>query len=118
MNTLVAGTMLRGMFEERLQNVVRELKERSNLILFIDEAHTMVGAGSALSAPSDAANILKSVLARGEIKVIGATTLSEYKEHMLEDDALARRFPVRPRGRADYRGNSAHARQLAAAAGA
>jgi ATP-dependent Clp protease ATP-binding subunit ClpA len=92
MNTLVAGTMLRGMFEERLQNVVREMKERPNLVLFIDEAHTMVGAGSALGAPSDAANILKSVLARGEIKLIAATTLGEYKEHILEDEALARRF--------------------------
>jgi ATP-dependent Clp protease ATP-binding subunit ClpA len=91
-NTLVAGTMLRGMFEERLQNVVREVKERPNLILFIDEAHTMVGAGSALGAPSDAANILKSVLARGEVKVIAATTLGEYKEQILEDEALARRF--------------------------
>lgn len=92
MNTLVAGTMLRGMFEERLQNVVREVKERPNLVLFIDEAHTMIGAGSALGAPSDAANILKSVLARGEVRVIGATTLGEYKEHILEDEALARRF--------------------------
>jgi ATP-dependent Clp protease ATP-binding subunit ClpA len=92
MNTLVSGTMLRGMFEERLQHVIRELKEHSNLILFIDEAHTMIGAGSALGAPSDAANILKSVLARGEIKMIAATTLGEYKEHVLEDEALARRF--------------------------
>jgi ATP-dependent Clp protease ATP-binding subunit ClpA len=92
MNAVVAGTMLRGMFEERLQNVIRELKEHPNLILFIDEAHTMIGAGSALGAPSDAANILKSVLARGEIKVIAATTLGEYKEHVLEDEALARRF--------------------------
>jgi ATP-dependent Clp protease ATP-binding subunit ClpC len=92
MNALVAGTMLRGMFEERLQNVVRELKERPHLVLFIDEAHTMIGAGSALGAPSDAATILKSVLARGEIKVIAATTLGEYKEHIVEDEALARRF--------------------------
>ena len=92
MNALVAGTMLRGMFEERLQNVIRELKERPNLVLFIDEAHTMVGAGSALGTTSDAANILKSVLARGEIKVIAATTLGEYKEHILEDEAFARRF--------------------------
>jgi ATP-dependent Clp protease ATP-binding subunit ClpA len=92
MNTLVSGTMLRGMFEERLQNVIRELKEHTNLILFIDEAHTMMGAGSALGAPTDAANILKSALARGEIKVIGATTLGEYKERILEDEALARRF--------------------------
>jgi ATP-dependent Clp protease ATP-binding subunit ClpA len=92
MNAVVAGTMLRGMFEERLQNVIREIKERPNLILFIDEAHTMVGAGSALGAPSDAANILKSVLARGEVRVIAATTLGEYKQHLQEDEALARRF--------------------------
>jgi ATP-dependent Clp protease ATP-binding subunit ClpA len=92
MNTIVAGTMLRGMFEDRIQNVIRELKERPNLILFVDEAHTMVGAGSALGAPSDAANVLKSVLARGEIRMIAATTLSEYKEYIQEDEALARRF--------------------------
>ena len=92
MNAVVSGTMLRGMFEERMQNVIRELQERPHLILFIDEAHTMVGAGSALGAPSDAANILKSVLARGEIKLIAATTPGEYKEHFLDDEALARRF--------------------------
>jgi ATP-dependent Clp protease ATP-binding subunit ClpA len=92
MNTMVAGTMLRGMFEDRIQNVIRELKERPNLILFIDEAHTMVGAGSALGAPSDAANVFKSVLARGEIRMVAATTLSEYKEYIQEDEALARRF--------------------------
>ncbi|HWF83264.1 MAG TPA: ATP-dependent Clp protease ATP-binding subunit [Vicinamibacterales bacterium] len=92
MNTMVAGTMLRGMFEDRIQNVIRELKERSGLILFVDEAHTMVGAGSALGAPSDAANIFKSVLARGEIRMVAATTLSEYKEYIQEDEALARRF--------------------------
>jgi ATP-dependent Clp protease ATP-binding subunit ClpA len=92
MNTMVAGTMLRGMFEDRIQNVIREIKERPNLILFIDEAHTMVGAGSALGAPSDAANVFKSVLARGEVRMIGATTLSEYKEYIQEDEALARRF--------------------------
>ena len=84
--------MLRGMFEDRIQNVIRELKERTNLILFVDEAHTMVGAGSALGAPSDAANIFKSVLARGEIRMVAATTLSEYKEYIQEDEALARRF--------------------------
>jgi ATP-dependent Clp protease ATP-binding subunit ClpA len=92
MNTMVAGTMLRGMFEDRIQNVIREIKERPNLILFVDEAHTMVGAGSALGAPSDAANVFKSVLARGEIRMIGATTMSEYKEYIQEDEALARRF--------------------------
>jgi ATP-dependent Clp protease ATP-binding subunit ClpA len=84
--------MLRGMFEDRIQNVIREIKERPNLILFIDEAHTMVGAGSALGAPSDAANVFKSVLARGEVRIIGATTLSEYKEFIQEDEALSRRF--------------------------
>src|SRR5689334_4169299 len=92
MNTMVAGTMLRGMFEDRMQNVIRELKEHPNLILFVDEAHTMVGAGSALGAPSDAANVFKSVLARGEIRMVAATTLSEYKEYIQEDEALARRF--------------------------
>jgi ATP-dependent Clp protease ATP-binding subunit ClpA len=92
MNTMVAGTMLRGMFEDRIQNVIREIKERPNLILFIDEVHTMIGAGSALGAPSDAANVFKSVLARGEVRIIGATTTNEYKEFMQEDEALARRF--------------------------
>jgi ATP-dependent Clp protease ATP-binding subunit ClpA len=92
MNAMVAGTMLRGMFEDRIQNVIRELTEHTNLILFVDEAHTLVGAGSALGSPSDAANILKSVLARGEVRMIGATTLSEYREHIQEDEALARRF--------------------------
>ena len=92
MNTMVAGTMLRGMFEDRIQNVIREIKERPNLILFIDEVHTMIGAGSALGAPSDAANVFKSVLSRGEVRIIGATTLSEYKEFIQEDEALARRF--------------------------
>jgi ATP-dependent Clp protease ATP-binding subunit ClpA len=92
MNTMVAGTMLRGMFEDRIQNVIREIKERPNLILFIDEVHTIIGAGSALGAPSDAANVFKSVLARGEVRVIGATTLSEFKEFIQEDEALARRF--------------------------
>ena len=102
MNSMVAGTMLRGMFEDRIQNVIRELKERPNLILFVDEAHTMVGAGSALGAPSDAANVFKSVLARGEVRMIGATTLSEYKEYIQEDEALARRFRTRA-GRASRR---------------
>jgi ATP-dependent Clp protease ATP-binding subunit ClpA len=91
-NALVAGTMLRGMFEERLQNIIRELKQRPNLILFVDEAHTMVGAGSAMGAPADFGQIFKSVLARGEVRVIAATTLSEYRAHIQEDEALARRF--------------------------
>ena len=94
MNSIVAGTMLRGMFEDRLHNVIREVKERPNLVLFVDEAHTMVGAGSAIGAPADAANIFKSVLARGEVRIIGATTRGEYKEYIQEDEALARRFRV------------------------
>jgi ATP-dependent Clp protease ATP-binding subunit ClpC len=94
MNALVAGTMLRGMFEDRIQNVLREVRERPNYLLFIDEAHTMIGAGSALGAPSDAANVFKSVLARGDVRLIGATTFSEYKQHLAEDEALARRFRV------------------------
>ncbi len=92
MSGIVAGTMLRGMFEERIQGIINEVKERDNLILFIDEAHTIIGAGSALGASSDAANMFKSALARGEIRIIGATTMTEYKEYIAEDEALARRF--------------------------
>src|SRR5437867_11135184 len=89
---IVAGTMLRGMFEERLQGIIQEVKERSDLILFVDEAHTIIGAGSAIGASSDAANMFKSALAKGEMRIIGATTLAEYKEYIAEDEALARRF--------------------------
>jgi ATP-dependent Clp protease ATP-binding subunit ClpA len=92
MSGIVAGTMLRGMFEERIQGIISEVKERDNLVLFIDEAHTIIGAGSALGASSDAANMFKSALARGEIRIIGATTMTEYKEYISEDEALARRF--------------------------
>ena len=115
MNTMVAGTMLRGMFEDRIQNVIRELKERPNLILFVDEAHTMVGAGSALGAPSDAANVFKSVLARGEIRMVAATTLSEYKEYIQEDEALARRFRCVTVPEPTDRRDPAHSLQPAAA---
>ncbi|HEX9005455.1 MAG TPA: ATP-dependent Clp protease ATP-binding subunit, partial [Blastocatellia bacterium] len=79
-------------FEERLQGIINEVKERQELILFVDEAHTIIGAGSALGASSDAANMFKGALARGEIRIIGATTLTEYKEYIAEDEALARRF--------------------------
>lgn len=92
MNSMVAGTMLRGMFEERIQNVIREIKERPDFILFIDEAHTMIGAGSALGTPSDAANVFKSVLSRGEVRIIAAATSAEYKQYLQEDEAFARRF--------------------------
>jgi ATP-dependent Clp protease ATP-binding subunit ClpA len=92
MGGLVAGTMLRGMFEERIKGIIDEVKERPDLILFIDEAHTIIGAGAALGTSSDAANMFKSALARGEMRIIGATTITEYKEYIGEDEALARRF--------------------------
>ena len=92
MGGIVAGTMLRGMFEERIKGIIDEVKERDNLILFIDEAHTIIGAGAALGTSSDAANMFKSSLAKGELRIIGATTLTEYKEYIGEDEALARRF--------------------------
>ncbi len=88
--SLVAGTMYRGQFEERLKRVIDELKQ-SGSILFIDEVHMLVGAGSAGSAV-DAANILKPALSRGELQVIGATTLDEYRKHVESDAALERRF--------------------------
>jgi ATP-dependent Clp protease ATP-binding subunit ClpA len=94
MNTVVAGTVFRGMFEDRIEKVISEVKDRRNLILFIDEAHTLIGAGSAMGVPSDAANIFKSSLARGEVQIIGATTVTEFKEIIQEDEALARRFRV------------------------
>ena len=92
MNSLVAGTVFRGMFEDRMEKIINELKSRKNIIIFVDEVHSIIGAGSAIAVPSDAANILKSSLARGEVQIIGATTLSEYKEFIAEDEALARRF--------------------------
>jgi ATP-dependent Clp protease ATP-binding subunit ClpC len=92
MGGLVAGTMLRGMFEERIKGIIDEVKEKDNIILFIDEAHTIIGAGAALGTSSDAANMFKSSLARGELRIIGATTMTEYKEYISEDEALARRF--------------------------
>ena len=88
--SLVAGTMYRGQFEERLKKVIDELKA-SDAILFIDEAHMLVGAGAAGSSV-DAANILKPALSRGELQVIGATTLDEYRKHIESDSALERRF--------------------------
>ena len=115
MNSMVAGTMLRGMFEDRIQNVIREVKERPNLILFVDEAHTLVGAGSALGAPSDAANIFKSVLARGEVRMIAATTLSEYKQYIQEDEALVAPLPDGARRGAVDRGDAADSLQPASA---
>ena len=90
-SSVVAGTKFRGQFEERLQNIIKELNKDSNIILFIDEIHTLVGAGSA-EGSMDAANILKPALARGELQCIGATTLEEYRKSIEKDGALERRF--------------------------
>ena len=91
MGALVAGTKYRGEFEERLKKVIEEIKTAGNCVLFIDEMHTMVGAGAAEGAV-DAANILKPSLARGELQCIGATTLDDYKKYVERDPALERRF--------------------------
>lgn len=88
---LVAGTKYRGEFEERLKKIMEEIKNSGNVVLVIDELHTLVGAGAAEGA-IDAANILKPVLARGELRCIGATTLEEYRKHIEKDSALERRF--------------------------
>lgn len=90
--TLVAGTSLRGQFEERLVGIVEEIKNAGNVILFIDEIHTIVGAGDTIDSNLDAANILKPALARGEIMCIGATTHEEYRRAIAQDPALDRRF--------------------------
>ena len=91
LSAMVAGTKYRGEFEEKLKHVLQEVRRAGNVILFIDELHTIVGAGSAEGA-IDAANILKPALSRGEIQVIGATTLDEYRKYIEKDSALERRF--------------------------
>jgi ATP-dependent Clp protease ATP-binding subunit ClpC len=91
LTSLVAGTKYRGQFEERIKAILNELQDAPNVIVFIDELHTMVGAGNA-SGSMDAANILKPALARGEIQCIGATTFDEYKKNIEKDSALVRRF--------------------------
>ena len=95
LGALVAGSRYRGDFEERLKKVLKEIRTRGDIILFIDELHTLVGAGAAEGA-IDAASILKPMLARGELQTIGATTLDEYRKHLEKDAALERRFqPIR-----------------------
>ena len=91
LTSLVAGTKYRGQFEERIKAILHELQENPDVIVFIDEIHTMVGAGNA-SGSMDAANILKPALARGEMQCIGATTFDEFKKHIEKDGALVRRF--------------------------
>ena len=88
---LIAGTKYRGQFEERMKNLISELEFLSNTIIFIDELHTIVGAG-ATTGSLDAANLFKPALARGEIQIIGATTLNEYRKFIEKDGALERRF--------------------------
>ena len=88
---LVAGSRYRGDFEERLKKVLKEIRTRGDIVLFIDEIHTLVGAGAAEGA-IDAASILKPMLARGELQTIGATTLDEYRKYLERDSALERRF--------------------------
>src|SRR5699024_5200443 len=89
--SLVAGTGVRGQFEERMQELIKEVEERDDVILFIDEIHQIVGAGTAESSQMDAGNILKPALARGELQIIGATTLNEYRQ-IEKDAALERRL--------------------------
>ncbi len=88
---MIAGTKYRGEFEQRLKDAMEEIQKAGNIILFIDELHTIIGAGAAEGA-IDAANILKPALARGEIQAVGATTLDEYRKHVEKDAALERRF--------------------------
>src|SRR6187200_1393850 len=97
LGALVAGSRYRGDFEERLKKVLKEIKTRGDVVLFIDEIHTLVGAGAAEGA-IDAASILKPMLARGELQTIGATTTAEYRKHFEKDAALARRFQPVPIG--------------------
>ena len=92
LGSLVAGTKYRGEFEERLDNLIKELKQREDAVLFIDETHTIVEAGASSGGSLDASNILKPALARGEIKCIGATTIDDYKKYFSKDKALVRRF--------------------------
>ena len=91
LSSMIAGTKYRGEFEERIKKALDEVKKNANIILFIDEVHTLIGAGAAEGA-MDAANILKPLLARGELQLIGATTLDEYRKNIEKDSALERRF--------------------------
>ena len=111
MGALLAGTKFRGQFEERLKGVIKAIVKDDKAILFIDEIHTIVGAGATSGGSMDASNILKPPLASGELRCIGSTTFQEYKQHFERDRALARRFqkievhePSRRRDRRDPAG--------------
>ena len=91
MTSIVAGTKYRGQFEERLKVILDELHDNPDIIVFIDEIHTIIGAGNS-SGSLDASNIFKPALARGELQCVGATTLDEYRENIEKDGALERRF--------------------------
>lgn len=115
MASMVAGSKYRGEFEERIKRVIKEAEESQEVLLFIDELHTIIGAGGAEGA-MDASNILKPSLARGEIQLIGATTIEEYRKYIEKDPALERRFqPVtveEPRWRRPWRSSKAFARLM------
>ena len=89
---VVAGTRFRGDFEERMNNIIKDIEEDGQVILFIDELHTIMGSGSGIDSTLDAANILKPALARGTLRTVGATTQEEYQKHIEKDAALSRRF--------------------------
>jgi len=91
LGSLIAGTRFRGEFEERLKNLLKEIKKAGDVIIFIDEVHTLVGAGAAEGA-IDASNLLKPALARGELRAIGAATFKDFREYIEKDPALERRF--------------------------
>ncbi len=115
---MVAGTKYRGQFEERIKAVMDEIRRTKNVILFIDELHTIVGAGGAEGA-MDASNIIKPALSRGELQCVGATTLNEYRKYIEEDAALERRFQSvkveEPLGRGRHPNRPRPARQIRAA---
>ena len=92
MGSMLAGAKYRGEFEERMKQVIEEVAKNGNIILFIDELHTIIGAGSTGESTIDASNILKPALSRGDIQIIGATTIDEYRKHIEKDSALERRF--------------------------
>ena len=109
---MVAGSKYRGEFEERIKRVVKEVTENENILLFIDELHTIIGAGGAEGA-LDASNILKPSLSRGEIQLIGATTLEEYRKYIEKDAASGASFPAGESGRADRKRSTRYLKRTA-----